>query len=535
MKKPLSMIARGSLILLASCVAEGSLVLHDNDDHSIPEPVEYERGEAIWSDGAYHMSIYQLKKPLDLVWIATQIGALSPSEATNINTLDEVPDSTWFTNRHAYRPLSSRELARGPGYGEPSGPWTVVKGKDLGVNPGFVATDTNGRLLFVKFDPPEYPGLGTNADVVASRILHAAGYFVPSYYAVAIDPEDIRLSPDATIPGRYRVKRAMTPHDLESILSRAPLLPDGRVLANVSVGLPGVPKGPFEYQGVRADDPNDTVRHEDRRELRGLRLFMAWLNNHDARRGNTLDMYVEDKGRRFLRHFLIDFSASLGSSNIAPKDPFEGHEYWVDPAIVGQSLGALGLWIKPWELDSTIVSPAIGHFDARAFDPEAWRGSYANPAFDRMTERDGFWAAKIIASFSDEDLRAIVSAGAYANDEANYVVRVLAERRDLIRDRWLNGEHLSPLSDFRVQHGDGGRFLTFRDLRRDQEAGSASYHVRIGENPERTIRDAKIHLDRHTRGTISIRAEQANGALGPEVVVTLEDFGDGIQVARVER
>src|SRR5689334_21513970 len=32
-----------------------------------------------------------------------------------INTLGEVPDSAWFTNRHAQKRLSSDELRRGPG------------------------------------------------------------------------------------------------------------------------------------------------------------------------------------------------------------------------------------------------------------------------------------------------------------------------------------------------------------------------------------------------------------------------------------
>src|ERR1700733_8125139 len=37
----------------------------------------------------------------------------SPSEA--INTLGEVPDNSWFTNRIGARPISIEELVRGPG------------------------------------------------------------------------------------------------------------------------------------------------------------------------------------------------------------------------------------------------------------------------------------------------------------------------------------------------------------------------------------------------------------------------------------
>ena len=34
--------------------------------------------------------------------------------ARNVNTIDEVPDSSWFTNRILAHPLSTAELVRGP-------------------------------------------------------------------------------------------------------------------------------------------------------------------------------------------------------------------------------------------------------------------------------------------------------------------------------------------------------------------------------------------------------------------------------------
>ena len=51
---------------------------------------------------------------------------LSPGErvdrpALNVNTLDEVPDSSWFTNRIGRRRLSRDELVRGPGSPGPAG------------------------------------------------------------------------------------------------------------------------------------------------------------------------------------------------------------------------------------------------------------------------------------------------------------------------------------------------------------------------------------------------------------------------------
>src|SRR5262245_47852313 len=44
----------------------------------------------------------------------TSSGDRSPIRAVNVNTLDEVPDSSWFTNRIGIRDLSIAEISRGP-------------------------------------------------------------------------------------------------------------------------------------------------------------------------------------------------------------------------------------------------------------------------------------------------------------------------------------------------------------------------------------------------------------------------------------
>src|SRR4030095_4248919 len=46
--------------------------------------------------------------------------------AKNINTIDEVPDSNWFTNRIGTTTVSIEELVRGPNFGTPPDPsrWT---------------------------------------------------------------------------------------------------------------------------------------------------------------------------------------------------------------------------------------------------------------------------------------------------------------------------------------------------------------------------------------------------------------------------
>src|SRR5437764_68772 len=66
--------------------------------------------------------------------------------ARNVNTVDEVPDSSWFTNRAGHRALTPEEVFTGPDTdnGPADGRWTVSSSKSDGVTPGFTIKDSNG-------------------------------------------------------------------------------------------------------------------------------------------------------------------------------------------------------------------------------------------------------------------------------------------------------------------------------------------------------------------------------------------------------
>src|SRR3982751_2594693 len=101
-----------------------------------------------------------------------------PPRAQDLNTIDEVPDSSWFVNRSI---RTAEEMMRGVNddTGPAPGKWTVKSGKGNGVSPGFTIVDTRGHRYFVKFDPPGWPTLATGAEVVVTRLYHALGYYVP--------------------------------------------------------------------------------------------------------------------------------------------------------------------------------------------------------------------------------------------------------------------------------------------------------------------------------------------------------------------
>jgi hypothetical protein len=516
--------------------APDGIIARDNDDFSIPEPPENKESEYIWWDGGYNMFVAQIAKPLDPNWAIRKAHVLPQEEAENINTWDEVPDSTWFTNRHGMNRLNAEELAAGPGGAEPSktGPWTIVAGKAAGISKGFTIQDTDGTRYALKFDPQEFPGIGSNADVIGGRIMHAAGYFVPHYSIVAFDPTILKISDKAMTKGKYNQKRPFTPEDLKTILESAPKDAQGRVIAGVSRFLEGKPKGSFSYQGLRKDDPNDTVRHENRRELRGLRVIMSWLNNTDARRGNTLDMYVEENGRSFLRHCHLDFSASMGSGNIGPKETRYGHEYVMDPPKIARSWVALGLWVKPWEKELPVVAPEVGKFDAELFDPERWWTSYANPAFEKMTTRDAFWGAKIVTAFTDEDLAAIVQEARYVTPGAEaHVLKTLAARRDKIGRAWFSIKRINPLDNFTLEERQR---LRFNDLAADRgyaETGATTYRFRIDGGGWSESAEPRMDLPAAAQ-TVTIRTCR-NGYCSRELRLLLGEAGERKHIARIER
>src|SRR4029453_3959032 len=136
--------------------------------------------------------------------------------ARNINTIDEVPDSNWFTNRILARPISLDEAARGPlqGSGPAEGPWTIIRDKNAGAAPGFRIRDTKGVVWFVSFDARGYPEAATSAIAVANKIFWAIGYWQVENFLARVRPEQIQIDPEATIRTPAGVRRNWRGGDL---------------------------------------------------------------------------------------------------------------------------------------------------------------------------------------------------------------------------------------------------------------------------------------------------------------------------------
>jgi hypothetical protein len=413
-----------------------------------------------------------------------------PVPAKGVNTLGEPMAGAWWEPRHYYRRMSIEELVRGPGNSNPPAPgnWVVVSAKSEGITPGFKIEDREKRVYHLKFDPVSNPEIASSPDVLVGKIFYALGYHVPENYIVEFSPEQLIIQKGTKLTDRLGKERPMTGRDVTEILLNVPKSASGKYRALASRNLEGVPLGPYRYWGTRKDDPNDTVPHEHRRDLRGLSLACAWLGHDDSRSINTIDFVVEENGRKFVKHHLIDFGSTLGSATDKPNSPRSGFEYLFEwkPAIT--QFASLGLAVPAWARAKYPRLPSVGTFEYEKFDPLLWRAEYPNPAFSNRLPEDEFWMAKQIAAFTDAELEAIVKTGQYSDPKAaEWILKCLIERRNKITKAFL--PRVLPLDRFRVENGS----VTFDHL--GERHGTTS----IG-----ALRASWSHFDNATGATRSV-------------------------------
>ena len=467
------------------------------------------------------------------------------SPALNADPFDEVVNSAWFTNRNAVQPLSPEQMFRGPQRGDgpdQSGPVTVTSIKTGGVSPGLDIEDAKGDRYILKFDTPERWEMESGAEVATTNLLWAAGYYTPENYVFHLNPSMLAFDDDLEVEVagddsliKYEVGAADAARELtlevfeRHVLAAYPRDPDGTIRAMASKFLEGTPKGPFPVKGVRGDDPNDVIPHEHRRELRGLHTLAAWLNHVDTKEGNNLDMFIVDPrspededapGIGYLRHNLIDFGSALGSR----QGPRNGSEYDVDIGAISLRIVTLGIYERPWQwLDSGPSGPrATGYYQIDNFDPADWRPNMPHPAFLNLTARDGYWGAKLVMSFTDEQLDAALRAGRYSDPATPaYLLNGLKERRDATGRYWFR--KVSPLH---VPHVENDA-VVFEDLWARHFGGAERYEYRLtwdaADLRERgTVIEARVPIPEPS-GSVAVEGDSEDRLARLEVWKLFED------------
>ncbi len=459
--------------------ADRPVAWSEHDDEDVPRaPAPSGIGSRRVAIGLFDLFIREVDRALSIEW---------RRPADDLNALDEVPCSTWFCPRnHLESRLTPEAVAAGPpAAATPVVPLTIRAGSEAAAEFGFDVIDAAGREYRLKFDPPGHAGLATGAEAVAQRLFWAAGYNTPGAFVIDLGAADLLIAGGATILHHGYDRRPFTPAALRRTLANVARTRDGRIRA-VAVATPaGTAIGAFDFTGQRGDDPNDRIPHQHRRSLRANRVMAAWTGAAAMSPADTQDVWVAGGGRRFVRHYFRDFSATFGASWIELKGPWQGKERILDLSRQVKALVLVGLSRRSWQgrrdewEAAQRAAPALGWFPGESWRPDEFRTAWPIPAYVRMTDRDGYWGAKVVASFTDEQIRAAVSAGRFSAADAARLERALRARRDAIARHWLR--RVTAVEQPEISRG--GAALCFLDVaieRGAAPAGGVRYTVIVG-------------------------------------------------------
>jgi len=457
-----SVVRRASSVALVSGIAVVCLagVASTQRQHFYPDDPIAREPE---SQDASKAAPYDIKSIYEMSYNLFVTAGYQPSglRAQNINTIDEVPDSNWFTNRIGTMPITPEQMTRGANVGAPPDParWVLTREKTAGAHPGFTARDAKGETWFLEFDPTYYPEGATGAVAVASKIFWALGYNQVESFVTSFDPNKVEFDPNATLRRPSGKRTRFTKDDMNAILERVAKNSDGTYRVVAGRLLPGKILGGFLFKGTRPDDPNDLVPHEHHRELRALRVFGAWTNLTDLKAANTLDTLLPSNGRTIVKHYLQDVGSTFGMCN----ELYEwdlSYEHFVQTDTTKKRFFSLGFALSPWQtIPYPEYYPSIGKFEGDRFDPQAWRPQTPTTAYMETRDDDAFWAARRIAAFSDDLIRAAVRAGQYSDPKAEkYLGDVLIKRRDRVLSVYLTA--VNPIVNPRL---DANGRLTFEN------------------------------------------------------------------------
>ncbi|HEX7842735.1 MAG TPA: hypothetical protein VF469_34920 [Kofleriaceae bacterium] len=518
-----------ALVLAAGCAAtpevppvrfaNAPVVVRVDDRRNVPVP-PVER--------PFYLSFYNyngvVQRPL-----TRAMELLPPQRALGVNAFDDVPDSTWFTNRIGVRNMTLDEVRTGPnqvGSPELYRPWTVQSTKPGAPELGLMITDARGLKFLLKFDLPGHPEEETAAHVIVGKLLWACGYHVTDDYVVTFTPGDLVLAHGAVDVDVFGNERPLGRAEFDDMLRSTPTTPGGRLRALASRWLPGKALGGIPAEGVRKDDPNDRIPHELRRDLRGGYSMFAWLDHVDIQEANFVDSWIEDGGRHYVVHHMIDFGKALGVMNTTKLNLRPGFEYDVDFGAMAHSLVTLAVVPRPWDGTSAPPLRGVGIYDADHFDPNGWTpGTQAYLPLLIADRFDKFWGAKILIRLTPEQIRAAVETGRLSDPGAvDYLTSTMVARQRAIARYWF--DRVNPLDRFAIALHDGGAELCFDDM---------ALVYRLGADPAAT-RYSLMSYDRNANVIGAATAFRPTGAGGHACIgpLTLAPGGDGYTIVRVE-
>ena len=340
----------------------------------------------------------------------------------DVNAMDEVPASTWFTPRIGAAEISPEELVKGPeNKGAPELPLTVIHAKTKGNSPGFIVKDARGLKYLIKFDRQDYPAIESTVNFVVNRLFWGFGYNVPEDFIVRFSRDDVTLGD------------GMDPEKVERVFAFSFADDDGSYRAVASLFLEGEILGPIGQRGTRRGDLNDTIRHENRRVLRALRLFSALIDNSGMRSDNSLDVYTGEPGNGHTVHYLVDFGEAFGVHGAEKNRAWDGFEHFFSFKDSTVNFLTFGVPVKKWEHLAFDPMDPKGSFEAEVFEPGKWKETTQFLPMRSSLPDDDYWAAKIIAALSPGHLEALFKAAGHPDPQyTDYILETLQKRREKI-------------------------------------------------------------------------------------------------------
>ena len=310
---------------------------------------------------------------------------------SNVIQNEQPANSAFFlhTDIATYSPSWIREEND---YIVPQGKITFLREKTKGTSEGFFGKDVRGIEYVFIFDPPFNPEMVTSAEYISSTLTRMAGYPVPQTAVTRVQGTGV---------AHYDGRRAVA-----------------------TIALKGFQKG-WTYRKKR-----------NRREIRGLRVFAAWLHNVDQSSHNTAHS-LSNTGLPV--PYLLDFGASLGSFTFRSKWPKLGEHYLFAPTDSLLPVLTDLEWSDPFRIES----PAVGYFPG-VFEPQRWKTFFRNFAFESATRKDNAWGAGLLVQFKKEQLRTIIDLAQFSNSkDAEYVLETLIQRRNQLTEKYLDSFSLS--------------------------------------------------------------------------------------------
>lgn len=420
----------------------------------------------------------------------------------DVNSMDQVPASAWFTPRLGADNLSPEELVKGPEVkGAPQAPYTIVKAKTEGNSPGFIIKDARGLKYLIKFDRSEYPGLESTVNYIVNRLYWGFGYHVPEDFIIHFSADDAKLG------------EGISQDDVDKVYIFSYTSEDGTYRAVASRFIEGKVLGHIAPRGTRKGDTNDLIAHENRRTLRGLRMLSAWVGNSGFRSDNTLEVYTGEPGQGHTVHYILDFGENFGVHGEEKSRPWDGFEYFFSWGDTAKTFLTFGIPVKKWEDFKMDTDSKLGNFEADLFEPGKWKETTQFLPIRSSQADDDYWAAKIIAAVKPEHLQALFTHADHPEESyTKAVLDILAKRRDRVIAYAFT--RVSPLEFSNLTDGK----LILKDLGRDHGLEASEYKVRfLNSKGRKAAPDTIITGGKEIEVSISQALEAAKGYLIVEV------------------